>query len=137
SAVEENGNNGEENKVIEETRKIFGRDDLPMSVTCVRVPVLRAHTEVVRVTFTSPVTPDDARRALEAAEGVQVMDDPAANRFPMPVEATGVDDVLVGRVRQDPSEPRALDLMICGDQLLKGAALNAVQVAERLTQRTN
>ena len=132
SAVEDNGYNGEENKVVAETRKILGDPDLGISITCIRVPVLRAHTEVVNVEFDRPVSPEAAREVLAAAPGVQVVDDPEGNRFPMPVEASGRDDVMVGRIRRDPSNPNALNLMLCGDQLLKGAALNAVQIAEHL-----
>jgi aspartate-semialdehyde dehydrogenase len=132
SAVEDNGFNGEENKVIDETRKILGRPDLGMTITCVRVPVLRAHTESVHITFDRSVSVQDAHQALSAAPGVRLVDDPAGNMFPMPVEASGGDDVLVGRVRKDGIDDRSLNLLICGDQLLKGAALNAVQIAEAL-----
>ena len=132
SAIEENGFNGEENKVIEETRKILGQPELGMTVTCVRVPVLRAHTESVHITFDRPVSVEAAQRALESATGVELVDDPSANLFPMPVKASGGDDVLVGRVRKDGMDDRCLNLLICGDQLLKGAALNAVQIAEAL-----
>ena len=136
SPVEDNGYNGEENKVMAETRKILGDPDLDITITCLRVPVLRAHTEVINLTFDHPVSPDDARRVLESAPGVTVVDDPAKNRFPMPNEATGREDVLVGRVRRDTSNPHGLNLMVCGDQLLKGAALNAVQIAETLHAST-
>lgn len=132
SAIEENGFNGEENKVGAEIRKILGRPDLRISTTCVRVPVLRAHSAVVNVEFASPVTPEAARAALHAAAGVKVVDNPSTNHFPMPVEASGQDDVLVGRLRADPSHPNALNFFVAGDQLLKGAALNAVQIAEVL-----
>jgi aspartate-semialdehyde dehydrogenase len=132
SPVEDNGYNGEENKVMAETQKILGAPSLDITITCVRVPVLRAHTEIINVTFDRPVSPQEARRALAEAPGVTVVDDPDANRFPMPNEATGRDDVLVGRIRRDTSNPNGLNLMVCGDQLLKGAALNAVQIAEAL-----
>ena len=132
SAVEANGYNGEENKVMAETQKILDDPTLNMSVTCVRVPVLRAHTEVVHLTFSSKVDVEDARSLLEAAPGVCVVDAPDRNHFPMPNEASGENDVLVGRLRHDPGNPCSLNLMICGDQLLKGAALNAVQIAEAL-----
>jgi aspartate-semialdehyde dehydrogenase len=132
SAIEENGNNGEENKVIEETRKIFERPDLAMSITCVRVPVLRAHTESVHITFDRHVDVQDAREVLRVAPGVRLVDDPSANLFPMPVDASGIDEVLVGRIRGDGHDDRCLNVLICGDQLLKGAALNAVQIAETL-----
>ena len=132
SAVEDNGYNGEENKVMAETRKILDAPDLDITVTCVRVPVLRAHTEVIHVTFDRPVDTNEARRVLEGSPGITIVDAPTENRFPMPNEATGCDDVFVGRLRQDTSNPRNLNLMVCGDQLLKGAALNAVQIAEAL-----
>jgi aspartate-semialdehyde dehydrogenase len=132
SVVEANGYNSEENKVMAETRKILNDADLNMTVTCVRVPVLRAHTEIVSVTFDRPIELEAARDALSNAPGVTVVDDPEGNHFPMPNEATGQDNVLVGRLRRDGSEPNTLNLMICGDQLLKGAALNAVQIAETL-----
>ncbi len=132
SPIEANGYNGEENKVVAETRKILGRPELPISVTCVRVPVLRAHSMSINVEFERPVTVEAARQALAEAAGVRLVDDPVANHFPMPSEASGADDVLVGRVRQDPSLATALNLFVSGDQLLKGAALNAVQIAEAL-----
>jgi aspartate-semialdehyde dehydrogenase len=132
SAIEANSYNGEENKVVAETGKILGMEDLAMSVTCVRVPVLRAHTMTINVEFDRPVAPEAARAAIAAAAGVQLADDEANNHFPMPLEASGHDDVLVGRIRRDPSHANALNLLVCGDQLLKGAALNAVQIAERL-----
>ena len=130
SAVGSNGYNDEENKVIEETQKILERPDLPMTITCVRVPVLRAHTESVHITFDRHVDAASAQEALRGAPGVQLVDAPEENLFPMPVHATGGDDVLVGRVRSDGYDPRCLNVLICGDQLLKGAALNAVQIAE-------
>ena len=132
AAMADNGYNGEENKVVEETMKILGTDDLGICITCIRVPVLRAHTEVVNIEFDRPVSPEDAREVLTAAPGVTLVDDVERNHFPMPLEATGRDDVLVGRIRRDPSNANALNLMICGDQLLKGAALNAVQIAEAI-----
>ena len=134
SAVGESGYNGEESKVIEETQKIFERPDLAMTITCVRVPVLRAHTESVHVVFDRSVTAVDAQELLRSAPGVTLVDDPTENLFPMPVQASGQDDVLVGRVRSDGYDDRRLNLLICGDQLLKGAALNAVQIAEAATQ---
>lgn len=132
SAIEANGYNGEENKVVAEVRKILGQPALPLSVTCMRVPILRAHTATVNVEFDRPVTVEAAREALAGADGLELVDDPAANHFPMPNEASGKDDVLVGRVRLDPSRDNTLNLLVSGDQLLKGAALNAVQLAEAL-----
>jgi len=129
--VDESGANEEEAKVIAECRKILGLPELKINVTCVRVPVLRAHSESVTIEFAGPAPDLDAvRRVLSEAPGVRLVDDRAANHFPMPVEASGQGDVLVGRTRKDPSNPNAICLFIAGDQLLKGAALNAVQIAE-------
>ncbi|HPD91906.1 MAG: aspartate-semialdehyde dehydrogenase [Rhodobacter sp.] len=131
------GYNGEEEKVIAETRRILGRPDLPVSITCIRVPVLRAHGMAVTVEFDAPLSVAEARRRIAAAPGLRLVDDRAANHFPMPVEASGQEDVLVGRLRQDLGDPsgRSLALFVVGDQLLKGAALNAVQIAEALLPR--
>ncbi len=135
SAVDaETGVNGEETKVVQELRKIMQTPGLPIGITCVRVPVLRAHSIALTVELARAVTPAEARRILGAAPGIQIVDDPAANHFPMPNEASGQGDVLVGRVRRDGSDPsgRTLAMFVAGDQLLKGAALNAVQIAEHL-----
>ena len=128
------GDNGEETKVVMELRKILSTPDLRVGITCVRVPVLRAHTIAMTVEFDRPLSPDSAREILGAAPGIRIIDDRAANRFPMPRDATGQDDVLVGRLREDGSDPsgRSLSMLVAGDQLLKGAALNAVQIAEML-----
>jgi aspartate-semialdehyde dehydrogenase len=128
------GYNGEETKVMNETRKIFGASDMRISITSVRVPVLRAHSIALTLECAEPIAPGDARAWLAEAPGVRVVDDAAGNHFPMPVEASGRDAVLVGRIRADLDDPsgRSLSLFAAGDQLLKGAALNAVQIAERL-----
>lgn len=125
------GSNEEERKVVEEVRKVMSMPELAVSVTCVRVPVLRAHSIAATIEFerTAP-TVEEARLALASAPGVRLVDDASANHFPMPSEASGADEVLVGRIRRDPSHPSALSLFVCGDQLRKGAALNAVQIAE-------
>ncbi|KMW56463.1 Aspartate-semialdehyde dehydrogenase [Candidatus Rhodobacter oscarellae] len=130
----ETGYNGEEAKVIAETRRILGQPRLPIGVTCIRVPILRAHGIALSVRFEDHVSADAARSALEGAPGIRVVDDRAANRFPMPSDASGQEDVLVGRIRQDQADPtgRTLAMFIVGDQLLKGAAQNAVQIAEAL-----
>ncbi len=129
------GYNGEEQKVIAEMRKIMGLPSLRVGVTCVRVPVLRAHSMAITVEFEDRLSVEDARAILSTAPGVKVVDDREANHFPMPVESSGQYDVLVGRIREDVSDPtgHSLALFISGDQLLKGAALNAVQIAERLS----
>lgn len=132
SSIGENGYNTEEMKMIQETRKIFGVPDLAVTATCVRVPVLRAHCESVNLTFTNPITEEEVRRILAEAPGVRILDDRASNRSPQPVDATGQDDIFVGRIRRDLSQPdgRGIELFLAGDQILKGAALNAVQIAE-------
>ncbi|MFH1418507.1 MAG: aspartate-semialdehyde dehydrogenase [Planctomycetota bacterium] len=132
SKIDESGYNAEEVKMVCETRKIFGEPDLAVTATCVRVPVLRAHSEAINLTFEKPIDEQEARAILADAPGVTVIDDREANRFPMPIDATGQDDCLVGRIRRDLSQPdgRGLELFVCGDQLRKGAALNAIQIAE-------
>jgi aspartate-semialdehyde dehydrogenase len=128
----DNGYTKEEMKMLYESRKMLHHPDLMVSTTCVRVPVLRAHSEALNLEFEQAVTPDEVRALLSKAPGVTVVDDPAAKRYPMPVDASGRDNVLVGRIRQDVSrtDGRGIDMFISGDQILKGAALNAVQVAE-------
>ncbi len=132
SPLEENGYCEEELKMLRETRKIMDRPDLLLSATCVRVPVLRAHSEAVNIEFEEPMAVAEARALLAEAPGITIIDDPAANRFPMPTDVTGQDPVAVGRLRQDLSHPNALELWLCGDQIRKGAALNAIQIAELL-----
>ena len=130
----ETGYNGEELKVIAETRRILERPQLPVSVTCIRVPILRAHGIALTVRFDEHVNVDSIRHALADAPGVRLVDDRTANHFPMPIEASGEEDVLVGRIREDLDDPsgRTVTMFIVGDQLLKGAAQNAVQIAESL-----
>ncbi|TGG94842.1 MAG: aspartate-semialdehyde dehydrogenase [Aphanocapsa feldmannii 277cV] len=130
SPMAANGYCEEEMKMVNETRKIMGLPDLRLTATCVRVPVLRAHSESVNITFASPLPLDQARAALDRAAGVELLEDFVANRFPMPTDVSGRDPVLVGRLRQDISHPDALELWLCGDQIRKGAALNAIQIAE-------
>lgn len=131
--VGSDGYNEEESKVIEESRKILNDTGLRINPTCIRVPVMRAHSESITVEFAgSAPSEHDVRACLVAAPGVAVVDDRAQNRFPMPLDATGIDDVLVGRIRRDVSHPSAISLFVAGDQLRKGAALNAVQIAERM-----
>ena len=132
--VADNGYNEEENKVVEETRKMFHAPDLPIVPTCIRVPVLRAHSESIVLELEAPMSPEEARAILARAPGVKIVDDPAANHFPMPLEASGDLDVHVGRIRRDLSNPNGLALFVAGDQLLKGAAWNAVQIAEELAK---
>jgi aspartate-semialdehyde dehydrogenase len=133
----ETGYNGEETKVIKETRKIFEDDRIAVGVTCVRVPVLRAHCEAITFECEKPISEDQVRALLAAAPGVRIVDDRAGNYFPMPIDASGQDDVLVGRIRKDLSDPsgHSISIFVAADQLLKGAALNAVQIAELLPER--
>lgn len=126
---------GEEIKMIKETRKIFGIPDLAVSATCVRVPVFRGHAEAVNVEFHRPITADEARRALAKFPGIEVIDDPAASKYPMPLYAAHKDPTYVGRIRQDPCNPNTLDMWIVADNIRKGAALNAVQIAELAIDR--
>ena len=130
------GYNDEEMKVIEETKKIFGDPDIRVSATCVRVPVLRAHSVAVTFECERPIAASEVRELMKTAPGVKLVDDWANNYFPMPKDASGQDEILVGRIRQDLSDPsgRSVTLFSAGDQLLKGAALNAVQIAERLVR---
>jgi len=128
----DNGYTTEEMKLLHETRKIMEDDTIRVTATTIRVPVFRAHSEAINIETERPLSPERARDILREAPGVEVVDDPASGRYPMPLEATGRDDVLVGRIRRDASIENGLDLWISGDQLLKGAALNAVQIAEHL-----
>src|SRR5690242_2972131 len=133
----ETGYNGEETKVIHETRKIFEDERIAVGVTCVRVPVLRAHCEAITFECERPISETRVRNMLAGAPGVRLVDDRTGNYFPMPVDASGQDDVLVGRIRQDLSDPsgHSISMFVSADQLLKGAALNAVQIVEMLPQR--
>ena len=133
--INEHGYCEEEMKMLNETRKIFNAPELRVSATCVRVPVLRAHSEAINLEFAQPMPVAKARDVLANAPGVRVVEDWQANYFPMPIDASGRDEVLVGRIRQDLSHPCGLELWLCGDQIRKGAALNAVQIAELLVAR--
>ncbi len=130
--IDATGYNEEERKMIYESRKILHDDDIRITATCVRVPVVRAHSISINVEFEAGQRPslDAIREALAAFPGVSIQDDVEHNHFPMPIEASGIDDVLVGRLRYDLSNEDAVDLFVCGDQILKGAALNGVQIAE-------
>ena len=135
SPLNEAGYCQEEMKMVNETRKIFGAPDLRITATCIRVPVLRAHSESVNLEFRAPFSPAQARAILMESPGVRVVEDWQTNYFPMPLEASGRDEVLVGRIRQDLSHPNGLELWLSGDQIRKGAALNAVQIAELLVAK--
>jgi aspartate-semialdehyde dehydrogenase len=125
----------EERKMMAETRKILGRDDIGISATCVRVPVLVGHSESVNVQTRDPLSPEDCRELLSSSPGVVVVDNPADGIYPLAIDAEGRDDVLVGRIRRDPSHERCLNLWVVGDNLRKGAATNTVQLAELLHAR--
>jgi aspartate-semialdehyde dehydrogenase len=134
SALGPNGYNEEETKLVRETTKIFDCPEIAITATCIRIAVFRTHCESINLEFADPITDDQVRDLLSTAPGVKVMDDREHNRFPMPIDATGKDDILVGRIRQDESIPdnRGINIWVAGDQLRKGAALNAVQIAEKL-----
>jgi aspartate-semialdehyde dehydrogenase len=131
------GYNEEETKMLFETRKIFGDSHIRFSATCVRVPVLRAHSEALTIECERPITAAQVREILRTAPGVRIVDDRDKNYFPMPKDASGQSDILVGRIRQDISDPsgKSIALFVSGDQLLKGAALNAVQIAEVMVEK--
>jgi aspartate-semialdehyde dehydrogenase len=125
----------EERKMMFETRKILETPDIGISVTCARVPVVSSHSESVNVQTREPIEPDEVRELLRRSPGIDVVDDPAGNGYPTALAGAGRDEVLVGRIRRDPSHPRALNLWVVSDNLLKGAATNAVQIAEALHER--
>ena len=135
SDVGDDGYNVEERKLTLESRKILDAPELAVSATCVRVPVFRAHSEAIHAEFARPVTAAEVQGVLSGAAGVRIVDDRTGNHFPMPIEASGQDDVLVGRIRDDVSLPGAVALFVSGDQIRKGAALNAVQIGEYLVAR--
>jgi aspartate-semialdehyde dehydrogenase len=125
----------EERKMMFETRKILEAPDIGISVTCARVPVIAAHSESVNVQTREPIEPDAVRELLRSSPGLEVVDEPASNGYPTALAGAGRDEVLVGRIRRDPSHPRALNMWVVGDNLLKGAATNAGQIAEALHER--
>jgi len=131
----DNGYTKEEWKMVEESRKIMHAADIAISATCTRVPVFTGHSEAVHVEFSQSITPEEARRILSQAPGVKVLDDPVISLYPQPWSAAGTDEVFVGRIRQDASLPRGLAMWIVADNLRKGAALNAVQIAEEMIKR--
>ena len=130
SEVGADGFNVEETKMINETKKIFADDNVAMTATCVRVPTFRSHAESINAEFENEITPEEATDILAYADGVKLVDEPENNRFPMPLETSGQDLVYVGRIRRDPTAKNALAMFVSGDQLRKGAATNAVQIAE-------
>ncbi len=132
----DNGYTKEEWKLVEETRKIMHVNDLAISATCVRVPVLIGHSEIVTLELSRAMLPDEARQVLAQAPGVKVLDDPGVSLYPQPWAAAGSDEVYVGRIRQDASSPRGLTMWIVSDNLRKGAALNTIQIAEEMINRS-
>ncbi len=135
SPLNDQGYCEEEMKMVHETRKIFNAPELRVTATCVRVPVLRAHSEAINLEFEQPFSVEQARKLIAAAPGVKLVEDWQNNYFAMPIDATGKDPVLVGRIRQDVSHDCGLELWLCGDQIRKGAALNAIQIAELLIEK--
>jgi len=131
----DNGYTKEERKMVQETRKIMHADDIALSATCARVPVFIGHSESVHVEFTSPISPDDAASILAQAPGIRILDDTTISLYPQPWSAAGTDEVFVGRIRHDASNPKGLVMWIVADNLRKGAALNAVQIAEEMIRR--
>jgi aspartate-semialdehyde dehydrogenase len=131
----ENGYTTEEMKMQNETRKILHAPDLKVSTTCVRVPIMISHAEAVNVEFTNPISPGEVREILSNSPGVRVVDDPQSNVYPMPVQSEGEDDVFVGRIRTDISLDNGIAMWLTCDNLRKGAALNAIQIAEEMLNR--
>lgn len=131
----EDGYTREERKMIYETRKIMHDDSIAVSATCVRVPVYISHSEAVHIEFEHPMSPEEARKVLDRFPGVQVVDNPAANEYPLAIDAAHKDEVIVGRIRKDISHPNGLALWVVSDNLRKGAALNAMQIAEEVLRR--
>ena len=132
SAVKDDGYNEEEIKMMKETHKILHDKKIKITATCVRVPVYRAHSEAIYLELSQKPDVEKIRRIVSQAPGVRLVDDRSKNYFPMPIEASGKDEVLVGRIRTDASDPKGLWIFVAGDQIRKGAALNAVQIAEIL-----
>jgi aspartate-semialdehyde dehydrogenase len=131
----ENGYTNEEMKMVNETRKILHDDSIAVSATCVRVPVVVSHSEAIHIEFANPISPGEVREILAAFPGIKILDDPTANVYPMPVNATGKDEVFVGRIRQDVSHPNGIAMWVVSDNLRKGAATNAIQIAEEVLNR--
>jgi aspartate-semialdehyde dehydrogenase len=131
----DNGYTKEEMKMFNETRKIMGDDNIKVTATCVRIPVFTAHSEAITVETESPITPEKARELFEKAPGIKIVDDVSNNKYPMPLFAASQDDCFVGRIRKDVSNDNGLSFFVSGDQLRKGAALNAIQIAELLLEK--
>ena len=134
-AFQENGYTWEEQKMIDESRKILHSPDIAISATCVRVPVYISHSVSVHIELETPISVNEAKESLRVMPGLQVMDDPANNIYPMPRDVAGKDDVYVGRIRQDASNQNGLAMWVVSDNLRKGAALNSIQIAEEIIER--
>ncbi|MCI0441157.1 MAG: aspartate-semialdehyde dehydrogenase, partial [Chloroflexi bacterium] len=132
---QDNGYTREEMKMLHETRKILHEPELMVSATCIRVPVMICHSEAVHIEFAEPISPGEVREILSDFPGIKVMDDPASNVYPMPIQAAGKDEVFVGRIRRDISHANGIAMWIVSDNLRKGAALNAMQIAEEVLSR--
>ncbi|MBN1688773.1 MAG: aspartate-semialdehyde dehydrogenase [Candidatus Omnitrophica bacterium] len=135
SAIQEGGFCEEEIKMMKETKKIFHDDEIKVVATTVRVPVFRAHSESIMIELEKEISAEEVKSILLKAPGVKVVDDPKGNHYPMPIEAEGHDEILVGRIRKDPTVEKGIALFVSGDQLRKGAALNAVQIAEEWAKK--
>nr|APP88221.1 aspartate-semialdehyde dehydrogenase [Paulinella micropora] len=135
SSMQSNGYCDEEMKMVNETRKILSSSSLSVSANCVRVPILRAHSEAVNITFNNPMSLDEVRAILTSSTGIEIIEDFDGNRFPMPTDVNGRDSIAVGRLRKGLNDDNNLELWLCGDQIRKGAALNAIQIAELLLSR--
>jgi len=131
----DNGYTKEEWKLVEETKKIMHADEIAISATCVRVPVFTGHSEAIHIEFSQPMSPDEARHIFAQAPGVKLLDDPTISLYPQPWSAAGTDEVFVGRIRRDVSHPCGLTMWVVTDNIRKGAALNAVQIAEEMIKR--
>jgi aspartate-semialdehyde dehydrogenase len=132
---QENGYTREEMKMLYETQKILHDSNILVSATCVRVPVAVSHSEAIHIEFQDPITPNEVTELLENEPGIRIVDDPFSDVYPMPIDAAGGDDVLVGRIRKDISHPNGIAMWVVCDNLRKGAALNAIQIAEEMMKR--
>ena len=121
--------------MIKETRKILGKPDLAVTATCVRVPVFNSHSETLNIQLEKEASVEEIRKLLADSPGIKVIDEPEKSKYPLPFEASGRDEVFVGRIRRDPSMPNTVDMWVVSDNIRKGAALNAVQIAELLIRK--
>jgi aspartate-semialdehyde dehydrogenase len=134
SGFQDDGYSKEEMKLVNETRKILGEPDIKVTATTVRVPVFNCHAEAVNLEFERPLPPERAREILAGSPGIVVVDEPDAARYPTPLDCSGTDDVFVGRIRRDDTVPNGLNMWVVADNLRKGAALNTIQIAEKMME---